>query len=188
MPDVQLQAYGTLQDMSHLASWRTVVQDRSDFLGGVLRVLEAHGIRYWAVDGVAVNAYAEPVVTMDLHLVVAVDDLERATSLMEGKFRVARFEHSINVRDPGSGLQVQFQLDGTMADYVDRAEVRNVLDVEVPVAAPSDLIRAKVAAASDPTRRPSKRQKDLADISRLLEAIPALAREVPVEIRERLVR
>jgi hypothetical protein len=168
--------------MSELAFWRTVVQDRSDFLGGILRLLEESDIRYCAVGGVAVNAYAEPVVTLDLDLVVAVDDLDRATNLMERTYRVTRFEHSINVRDVDSGLQVQFQLDPRMFDYVERAEVREVLGVAIPVASPRDLIRAKVAAASDPSRRPSKQLKDLSDIARLLEVMPELSVEVPNDI------
>jgi hypothetical protein len=39
----------------------------------------------------------------------------------------------------------------------------------------------------DPSRRPSKRQKDLADIARLLEAFPALRQQVPAEVLTRLV-
>lgn len=42
-------------------------------------------------------------------------------------------------------------------------------------------------AASDETRRPSKRQKDLADIARLLEVHPELRDAVPAEILERLI-
>jgi hypothetical protein len=37
----------------------------------------------------------------------------------------------------------------------------------------------------DPARRPSKRQKDLADIARLLEAYPALRENVPTEVLDR---
>jgi hypothetical protein len=39
----------------------------------------------------------------------------------------------------------------------------------------------------DPARRASKRQKDLADISRLLEAYPQLRSRVPAEILEKLL-
>jgi hypothetical protein len=164
------------------------VQDRSDFLGGVLRLLEENGIRYCAIGGVAVNAYAEPVVTLDLDLVVAVADVGRVRELVSRDYHVEEFEHSINVRDAGSKLQVQFQLDPEMTGYLERAKVRDVLDIAMPVAAPADLIAAKVRAVSDPERRASKRQKDLADISRLLEVFPDLAEHVPSEIRERLVR
>jgi hypothetical protein len=171
-----------------LAFWRTVVQDRSNFLQGILDLLEQNGIRYCAVGGVAVNAYVEPVVTLDLDLVVAVDDVERVRSLAAERYQTEEFPHSIIVRDPDSGLQVQFQRDPGMAAYIERAAVKEVLGVAIPVAAPEDLVAAKVRAASDPARRPSKRQKDLADIARLLEAFPALIDQVPADIQERLVR
>lgn len=45
----------------------------------------------------------------------------------------------------------------------------------------------KVWAASDSGRRASKRQKDLADISRLLEGHPGLRRLVPQSILQRLI-
>jgi hypothetical protein len=44
-----------------------------------------------------------------------------------------------------------------------------------------------VWAALDPARRASKRQKDLADISRLIEAFPELRSQVPDELLSRLV-
>jgi hypothetical protein len=48
-------------------------------------------------------------------------------------------------------------------------------------------LRGKIWAAQDLSRRPSKRQKDLADIARLLEAYPELRDQVPKEILERLL-
>ena len=50
-----------------------------------------------------------------------------------------------------------------------------------------DLLRGKIWAAQDPERLRSKRQKDLADIARILEAYPALCAEVPDELLRRLV-
>jgi hypothetical protein len=171
-----------------LAFWRTVVQDRSNFLQGILDLLEQNGIRYCAVGGVAVNAYVEPVVTLDLDLVVAVDDVERVRGLAAERYQTEELPHSISMRDPDSGLQVQFQLDPRIVAYIERAAVKEVLGVAIPVAAPEDLVAAKVRAVSDSARRPSKRQKDLADIARLLEAFPALIDQVPADIQERLVR
>ena len=57
----------------------------------------------------------------------------------------------------------------------------------LPVAQPEDVLQGKVWAALDPTQRPSKRQKDLADIARLLEAYPALREQVPPELLARLI-
>jgi hypothetical protein len=62
-----------------------------------------------------------------------------------------------------------------------------VLGIQLPVARLEDLLDGKVWAAMDPGHRPSKRQKDLADIARLLEAYPALRERVPAEILARLV-
>ena len=65
--------------------------------------------------------------------------------------------------------------------------MREVLAIRLPVASTEDVLQGKVWAALDPTRRPSKRQKDLADIARLLEAYPGLRGRVPAEILARLV-
>ena len=53
-------------------------------------------------------------------------------------------------------------------------------------AAVEDVLQSKVWAAMDETRLGSKRQKDLADINRLIEAYPALRSLVPPEILDRL--
>ena len=53
--------------------------------------------------------------------------------------------------------------------------------------APKDVLQDKIWAALDPARRRSKRQKDLADIARLLEAHPDLKDRVPAEILAKLV-
>jgi len=50
-----------------------------------------------------------------------------------------------------------------------------------------DILQGKIWAALDATRRPSKRQKDLADIARLIEAYPQVRQKVPDEILRRLV-
>ncbi|MCC7365453.1 MAG: hypothetical protein IT303_13890 [Dehalococcoidia bacterium] len=172
--------------MTALAFWKAVVQDKSNFLERVVDLLDAGGIRYCAIGGVAVNAYVDPVVTLDLDIVIATDDLARARNLLAREFRTHEFEHSFNVYDPGSKLQVQLQLDPELSSFVDRAERREVLDLSLPVAVPTDLMRAKVAAALEPKRIGTKRQKDLTDILRLLEAYPELRALVPDEILGRL--
>jgi hypothetical protein len=62
-----------------------------------------------------------------------------------------------------------------------------VLDLELPVAAIDDILRGKIWAVQDATRRASKRQKDLADIARVLEAYPQLRGMVPEDVLARLV-
>jgi len=172
--------------MSALAFWRAVVEDHSNFLGRVIQLLEDEGISYCVIGGVGVNAYAEPVVTLDLDLVLASDDLARARSILGREFRVREFEHSFNVYDPGSKLQVQIQLDPNLSQYVERAEVRDVLGLPLPVASPADLLASKAAAAMEPRRRPSKRGKDLLDLARLTDVFPELRSTLPPELAERI--
>ena len=65
--------------------------------------------------------------------------------------------------------------------------MQTVLGLELPVASLEDVLQGKVWAALDPQRRGSKRQKDLADIARLIEAYPELRAQVPPEVLARLV-
>ena len=167
--------------------WKTVLDDRVSFLDRVIGILTERGIRYGLVDGQAVNAYAEPVVSLDLDLVVATDALEEVERLMREAFVVERFPHSLNVSTPGSDLRVQIQTDPRYAPFVDRAARGDVLGIRLPVASVEDLLQGKLWAVMDVTRRPSKRQKDLADIARLLEVHPALRERIPAEILARLV-
>ena len=54
------------------------------------------------------------------------------------------------------------------------------------VACIKDVLKGKIWAFADETRRKSKRQKDLADIMRLVEAHPELKKELPPEIAAQL--
>ena len=162
--------------------WKTVVQDRSDFLDRLIALLTEHGIRYCVIGGTAANAYVAPVVTLDLDLVVAMERLPQVEALLRDHFAAQRFAHSLNVSSPGSNLRVQIKTDPRYAPFVERAVARDVLDLSLPVAGLEDLLQGKLWAATDPTRRPSKRLKDLADIARLVEAYPALRERVPADI------
>jgi hypothetical protein len=170
-----------------LAYWKTVTADRSEFLDRLVAALADAGIRYCVIGGQGVNAYVEPVVSLDLDLAVATTDLPRAEALLSSQFEVKRFPHSVNVSAPGSDLRVQLQTDPRYARFVDGAAIREILGKKLPVAAVEAVMQGKVWAAQDPQRRPSKRQKDLADIARLLEAYPELRRLVPEALLARLI-
>jgi len=173
--------------MSALAFWKAVVQDKINFLERVIGLLDESGFAYCVIGGVAVNAYADPVVTMDLDMVLGRADFAPARQMLEKHFKVQEFEHSLNVYDPGSKLQVQLQKDVELSEILERAERRDVMDLVIPVAAPRDLFRLKLAAAMEPKRRESKRLKDFTDLRRLIDAFPSLEAEVPAELRSRLL-
>ena len=67
-----------------------------------------------------------------------------------------------------------------------RAALHTVLGYKMRVASLEDVLQGKIWAYLDEDRRGSKRQKDLADIARLVEAFPELLERLPDEIRERL--
>lgn len=170
--------------MRALQFWKVVAMDRSDFLERVLAVLGE--VDFCVIGGTAVNAYSPPVVTLDLDVAIAIRDLPRVEKALAEQFDVQRFAHSVNVSAPGSDLRLQLQTDPRYEPFVARARAREVMGLQLPVAAPEDVLQGKIWAVQDERRRPSKRQKDLADISRLIEAEPPLRSRVPAEILARL--
>jgi hypothetical protein len=173
--------------MNALEFWKAVTVDRSELLEGFLGILSRLGVRYCVIGGQGVNAYADPVVSLDLDIVVAVSDFSRLRDALPPSLKVREFPHSLNISEPSSRLQIQIQTDSRYFSFVDRAELHDVLDLQLPVATIEDLLQGKVWAALDPERRASKRQKDLADIARLLEVRPELRSQVPNSILAKLL-
>ena len=172
--------------MQALAFWKAVAMDKSNFLESLIGLLAEHQIRYCVIGGQGVNAYAEPLVSLDLDLVVAVDQMEEVEKLLASRFNLERFPHSLNVSEPGSQLRLQIQTDPRYFDFPSRSKEQEVLGLRLPVASIEDVLTGKIWAAEDPERRASKRRKDLLDIERLIEAHPRLRSQVPQDILDRL--
>jgi hypothetical protein len=166
---------------------KAVTVDRSNLLERFVAALRQRNVPFCLIGGQAVNAYVEPVVSLDLDVVVASDRIADVEELASDLFYVARFPHSLTVSDPESDLRIQIQLGPRYGDFVDRATTRQVLDLALPVATIDDVIRGKIWAVQDETRRGSKRQKDLADIARIIETYPQLREIVPADVLARLV-
>jgi hypothetical protein len=162
--------------MKALAFWKAVAMDKSNFLEGLIALLAEHQIRYCVIGGQGVNAYAEPLVSLDLDLVVAVDQMKE----------VERLLGSLKVSVPSSQFRVQIQTDPRYFDFPSRSTEQEVLGLHLPVASIEDVLNGKIWAAQDPERRASKRRKDLLDIERLIEAHPRLRSRVPQAVVERL--
>jgi hypothetical protein len=165
----------------------SLAKGKSDILQQFLSILTETGSRYCVIGGLAVNAYVEPVVSLDVDIVVAVHDIETvANAAQRHDFNVEHFEHSINISGHGSDLRIQVQTDPRYQAFIQRAEVRDILGYEMKVAALQDVLQGKVWAYTDETRRRSKRQKDLADIFRIVESFPELATKLPQSLKEQL--
>lgn len=167
--------------------WKTVTRDDSDLLHSLISLLDENTVRYCVIGGQAVNAYAEPLVSLDLDIVIAAEDIERVEALCREVFAVERFPHSINLSKAESDLRVQIQTDPRYLSFPEHASLKNVLGVALPVARVEDVLQGKVWAVSDQTRRRSKRQKDLADVARLLEGYPHLRDQVPTGVLDLLI-
>jgi hypothetical protein len=172
--------------MRALEFWKTVTVDRANLLERLIAILNENGIQYCVIGGVAVNAYVEPVITLDLDLAVAVDQIKQVDALLAQSFDVKRYPHSLNYSSPDSDLRVQIQTDPRFEGFAERAAARKVLDLVMPVASLEDVLKSKIWAANEPTRRPSKHIKDLADIARLLEKYPELRARIPEDILSQL--
>ena len=164
-----------------------VSNGKADILQTLLDILKKTKCPYCVIGGLAVNAYVEPVVSLDLDLVVAVDDLDKVCKTAEALgLKVARFEHSVNLSSRVSDLRIQLQRDSRYQEFIARSVSRKVLGYGMKVARLEDVLQGKLWAWSDQQRRGSKRQKDLADIMRLVESYPEMESRLPAVIRKQL--
>lgn len=173
--------------MQAQAFWKIVTMDEANLLGRLISLLDENKIQYCVIGGQAVNAYVDPLVSLDLVLAVSVDQLEQVENLLSREFKLKRFAHSLNISSIDSDLRVQIQIDPRYAEFVSRAERRKVLGITLQVASLEDVLRGKIWAVQDVEMRSSKRQKDLADIARILESNPEMRSMVPDDILTHLV-
>jgi hypothetical protein len=160
---------------------------KADVIQNLLDLLEKTDTLYCLIGGLAVNAYVDPVVSLDLDIVVALENVTAVIGLAnEQGSKVETFEHSINISSASSDLRIQLQTDPQYQAFISRAGNRKVLGYTIRVAALDDVLQGKVWAYMDKTRRKSKRQKDLADIMRILEAFPELEEKLPQGVRDNL--
>jgi hypothetical protein len=147
-----------------------------------------HRIGPWClIGGLAVNCYVEPVYTVDADIVVVTENLAViADKLRTAGFGLQQFEHSLNARKPAGQLNVQFTQDPRYQEFIGRAQPREVLGQQVPVADLKDIVQGKVWAWSDQQRRLSKRKKDELDLIRIGEAYPEFRGSLPGEIVSQL--
>jgi len=153
--------------------YRKIVNGKADLLQIFLDTLQKNKVKFCIIGGLAVNAYAEPVVSLDLDVVI---DCAKTNGLLS----------RLKKDNKGSKLRIQIQTDERYQGFLKRAKVKNVLGYKIPVATIEDVLQGKIWVAMDEMRRPSKRQKDLADILRLVEGKAALKELLPEELRKQL--
>lgn len=193
--------------------FKKIANGKDDFLQEFVDILKKGKLPFCVIGGLGVNAYAEPVVSLDLDVVIVSEKIDDLLPRLKKKFRLEEFVptpkrphlkmgdgrrfgrdsalwgfiNSINVAGKGSALRIQIQTDSRYQDFIQRAKVKNVLGYKLPVATVEDIFQGKVWAAMDETRRASKRQKDLADILRLIEVKPELGKSLPEKLKNQLI-
>jgi hypothetical protein len=161
-----------------------IAHGERDILEQLLGVLTRTGATYCVIGGLAVNAYAEPVVSLDLDVIVTADRADAVTAAAEAQgLKVEQCDHRVSLLSDKSDLRIQLQTDVRYQEFIARSVEKEVLGYPLHVASLEDVLQGKVWAYSDPSRRKSKRQKDLADIMRLVEAHPTLEPQLPPNIR-----
>ena len=82
--------------MQALEFWKEVILDKSRFLESFIEMLSTTNTRYCVIDGQAVNAYVEPLVSLDLDIVVAVDQLSDVVAGLANLYEIKTFSHSLS--------------------------------------------------------------------------------------------
>lgn len=167
--------------------WQTL--GGTDDVMRFVNALEKADIIWCAIGGVAVNYWAaEQMVTLDVDFVVAADSIEKAErALTDAGFRAEHFEWSINFKG-SSKVAIQLTTEDMYRDFAQRGVAADVHGILMRVASLEDTLSGKIRAWSDPTRRQSKRLKDLADIARLVESHPELWDRLPENLHSQIDR
>jgi Nucleotidyl transferase AbiEii toxin, Type IV TA system len=153
----------------------------------LVAALEEREISWCMIGGLAVNHWAEePMATADVDIVITLERIEEATEALKSLgFSEKRFPWSINFKGE-SKVFIQISTEEMYLDFPERSTAAIVHGILMRVASLEDTLEGKLAAYQEPQRRPSKRQKDLADISRLLEAHPHISNLIPQSIYDKL--
>ncbi len=172
--------------MTNKEFFHALTNGKKDILYIFIDALSAADVEYCVIGGLAVNAYAEPVVSLDLDIVVTTNRIEAVCEIVAGHFKIEHFAHSVNLTPHDSDVRIQLQTDHRYQDFMGRATTHTVLGYEMKVASVEDVLQGKLWAYLDKQRRMSKRQKDLADIFRLAETHPYLIDYLPDSVRKML--
>ncbi len=152
----------------------------------VVRILNQYS-GWCLIGGLAVNCYVEPVYTLDADIVVVSSDLPKIKNELErADFSVEQFPHSLNAAMAGSDLRIQFTTDPHYQDFLNNTMLHEVLGQKVPVASLANVVRGKMWAWGDDSRRLSKRKKDELDLIRIAEKYPEFCGMMPPMIIQQI--
>jgi hypothetical protein len=165
-----------------------IANNKRDFLAEFIDHLRTARIPFCVIGGLAVNAYAEPIVSLDLDIIITTEGIDRLGKVLPKEYKIKRARHSIDIYAKYSDLRIQIQRDERYQNFIERSAQKIVLGYKLPVATVEDVLQGKLWAYGDPERRPSKRQKDLADIMRLVEVKSSLLKHLPKDLQKLILQ
>lgn len=158
--------------------YNKVTNSSFDIIAEFLKLLKRERIDYCVIGGVGINAYCEPVVTLDFDCVITIDKMPGLRDKLKSKgFKVKAHLRTFEITHSGSDIRIQVQRDERYQEFIERAELCKVLGYKMRVAKKEDLVLGKLWAYKDEERDELKREKDLLDIRRMIDKYPEL-REV----------
>jgi len=153
----------------------------------LVATLERQEIPWCMIGGLAVNHWAqEPMATADVDVVIAAERVNEAVkALRKAGFTAKKFQWSFNLKGH-SQVSVQISTEAVYREFPGRSVPADIHGILMRVASREDTLQGKLLAYQDPQRRASKRQKDLLDIMRLVEAHPKLRKLLPAAVARKI--
>jgi len=153
----------------------------------LVQTLERLEIPWCMIGGLAVNHWAEePMATADVDVVIAAERVDECVkALCVVGFTAEKFKWSVNLKGK-SAVSVQISTEEVYREFPSRSSPADIHGMLMRQASLEDTLRGKILAWQDPERRASKRQKDLLDIMRLVEAHPKLREMLPADLARKI--
>jgi Nucleotidyl transferase AbiEii toxin, Type IV TA system len=153
----------------------------------LVATLERREIPWCMIGGLAVNHWAkEPMTTADVDVVIAAERIAEAVKALQAVgFKAKKFKWSVNLKGRSKVL-VQISTEEVYREFPERSVPADIHGILMRVASLKDTLRGKILAWQDPERRASKRQKDLLDIMRLVEAHSNLRKLLPADLAKKI--
>src|SRR5207248_2851690 len=86
-----------VEEMTGKEFVRRIANGKKDLLQEFLDILRTNKIPYCIIGGLAVNAYAEPVVSLDLDVVIATAEIHDLLENLPKGFKTRKESHSMNI-------------------------------------------------------------------------------------------
>ena len=171
--------------MRQFYDWQTA--GGGDDVSRLVATLERGEIAWCMIGGLAVNHWAvEPMATADVDIVITSERVEEAVKALQAAgFKAKKFKWSVNLQGR-SKVSVQISTEKVYQEFPGRSVPADIHGILMRVANLRDTLAGKLLAYRDKERRASKRQKDLTDILRLVEAHPKLKKLLPADVAKKL--